>query len=288
VFRGKSEIVRLTLAALVADGHVLLEDVPGVGKTTLALALVVVMLLAVTLGTHPKMVHSDPAQLEDRTLLIPSPLNHLLQHLLPLSKVHLVMLRGQLTRIHLLVMLRLRLQLLHLLHGQDTTLLMLLLRLLLLPWVVLLLLKLLMFLCIRCRLMLLHLRRGLMILILQLTCPVLMLWILQLRFLLVFFHNYLVHLLYRIQTWRNLLLNKSVTGLTQETNSNVGALVGKMHSHLTGRIDQVETKQRNMEDRLDTNETATSSMESRPEILERALTKCQNDSVMMDSILFSV
>lgn len=39
VFRGKEQIVRLSLAALVADGHVLLEDVPGVGKTTLALAL---------------------------------------------------------------------------------------------------------------------------------------------------------------------------------------------------------------------------------------------------------
>lgn len=39
VFRGKPDIVKLTLAALVADGHVLLEDVPGVGKTTLALAL---------------------------------------------------------------------------------------------------------------------------------------------------------------------------------------------------------------------------------------------------------
>ncbi len=39
VFRGKREIVELTLAALLANGHVLLEDVPGVGKTTLALAL---------------------------------------------------------------------------------------------------------------------------------------------------------------------------------------------------------------------------------------------------------
>ncbi len=39
VFRGKREIVELTLTALLANGHVLLEDVPGVGKTTLALAL---------------------------------------------------------------------------------------------------------------------------------------------------------------------------------------------------------------------------------------------------------
>ena len=39
VIRGKSESVRLLLTALVADGHVLLEDVPGTGKTTLARSL---------------------------------------------------------------------------------------------------------------------------------------------------------------------------------------------------------------------------------------------------------
>jgi MoxR-like ATPase len=38
-FRGDREVVRLALAALLARGHVLLEDVPGVGKTTLARAL---------------------------------------------------------------------------------------------------------------------------------------------------------------------------------------------------------------------------------------------------------
>ena len=37
--RGKQEIVELALAALAAGGHLLLEDVPGVGKTTLAQAL---------------------------------------------------------------------------------------------------------------------------------------------------------------------------------------------------------------------------------------------------------
>src|SRR3954469_9576106 len=37
--RGKQEIVELALAALAASGHLLLEDVPGVGKTTLAQAL---------------------------------------------------------------------------------------------------------------------------------------------------------------------------------------------------------------------------------------------------------
>src|SRR3954463_14332531 len=37
--RGKSEVVRLSLACLLARGHLLIEDVPGVGKTTLAQAL---------------------------------------------------------------------------------------------------------------------------------------------------------------------------------------------------------------------------------------------------------
>jgi len=37
--RGKAEVVRLSLACLLARGHLLIEDVPGVGKTTLAQAL---------------------------------------------------------------------------------------------------------------------------------------------------------------------------------------------------------------------------------------------------------
>jgi len=39
VIRGKSEVVQFCIAALLAKGHILLEDVPGVGKTTLAHAL---------------------------------------------------------------------------------------------------------------------------------------------------------------------------------------------------------------------------------------------------------
>lgn len=38
-FQGKERVVQLTLATMLARGHILLEDVPGVGKTTLALAL---------------------------------------------------------------------------------------------------------------------------------------------------------------------------------------------------------------------------------------------------------
>lgn len=39
VFLGKPEVIRLSLVALLADGHLLLDDVPGVGKTLLAKAL---------------------------------------------------------------------------------------------------------------------------------------------------------------------------------------------------------------------------------------------------------
>ncbi len=37
--RGKPEVVKLSLVCLLARGHLLIEDVPGVGKTTLAQAL---------------------------------------------------------------------------------------------------------------------------------------------------------------------------------------------------------------------------------------------------------
>jgi MoxR-like ATPase len=39
VIEGKSGAVKLTLTVLLAEGHVLIEDVPGVGKTMLAKAL---------------------------------------------------------------------------------------------------------------------------------------------------------------------------------------------------------------------------------------------------------
>ena len=43
---GKDEATRLALTCLLARGHLLIEDVPGVGKSTLAQAL------SVTLGLH--------------------------------------------------------------------------------------------------------------------------------------------------------------------------------------------------------------------------------------------
>jgi MoxR-like ATPase len=50
VLYGKLEVVRLALACLGAGGHLLIEDLPGVGKTTLAKAL------ARTLGLHCRRV----------------------------------------------------------------------------------------------------------------------------------------------------------------------------------------------------------------------------------------
>jgi MoxR-like ATPase len=41
--KGKPEVVRLSITCLLARGHLLIEDVPGVGKTTLARALAAVV-----------------------------------------------------------------------------------------------------------------------------------------------------------------------------------------------------------------------------------------------------
>lgn len=43
VVRGKEEVITRALTCFLAGGHLLLEDIPGVGKTTLALALARVM-----------------------------------------------------------------------------------------------------------------------------------------------------------------------------------------------------------------------------------------------------
>ena len=39
VIHGKDDVIKMTLCAILAGGHVLLEDIPGVGKTTLAVAI---------------------------------------------------------------------------------------------------------------------------------------------------------------------------------------------------------------------------------------------------------
>ena len=39
VIKGKDEVIRKVIMAILASGHVLLEDVPGLGKTTPAKAV---------------------------------------------------------------------------------------------------------------------------------------------------------------------------------------------------------------------------------------------------------
>ena len=54
VVRGRDEVVRLTLVALFSGGHLLVEDVPGVGKTLLAKSL------AATIGGKFHRVQATP------------------------------------------------------------------------------------------------------------------------------------------------------------------------------------------------------------------------------------
>ena len=54
VIHGKDSVISMTLAAILAKGHVLLEDIPGVGKTTLAMAF------AKTLGLDYRRMQFTP------------------------------------------------------------------------------------------------------------------------------------------------------------------------------------------------------------------------------------
>jgi MoxR-like ATPase len=54
VIVGKNDVINMTLVAVLCEGHVLLEDVPGIGKTTLARAL------AASLGFMFKRIQFTP------------------------------------------------------------------------------------------------------------------------------------------------------------------------------------------------------------------------------------
>ncbi len=54
VIVGKEEVIQKVLMAILAKGHILLEDIPGVGKTTLALAI------SKTLGLDYKRIQFTP------------------------------------------------------------------------------------------------------------------------------------------------------------------------------------------------------------------------------------
>lgn len=54
VIVGRDEVVELALVALLADGHILIEDVPGTGKTTLAKAI------AASIGCSFKRIQFTP------------------------------------------------------------------------------------------------------------------------------------------------------------------------------------------------------------------------------------
>ena len=62
VIQGKPDVVELALICLLAEGHLLIEDVPGVGKTSLAKALAALDRLHVEAGA----VHPRPAALRRR------------------------------------------------------------------------------------------------------------------------------------------------------------------------------------------------------------------------------
>ena len=56
---GKDDVIRLTVTCMVANGHLLIEDVPGVGKTTIAKALA-------------RSIHADFGRVQFTPDLLPS------------------------------------------------------------------------------------------------------------------------------------------------------------------------------------------------------------------------
>ena len=69
VIIGKERVTKLLLTALLADGHVLLEDVPGTGKTRLAKALAAS--LGIEFGRIQFTPDMLPADITENGFLVP-------------------------------------------------------------------------------------------------------------------------------------------------------------------------------------------------------------------------
>ena len=66
VIVGKEDVIKNVLMAILAKGHILLEDIPGVGKTTLALAF------SKALGMEYKRIQFTPDVIPSDVVGFPS------------------------------------------------------------------------------------------------------------------------------------------------------------------------------------------------------------------------
>ena len=64
MFVGKENVIDLLLVSLLADGHALLEDVPGTGKTLLAKPFPKVLVVVFSRSIHPDVLPSDVTGIE--------------------------------------------------------------------------------------------------------------------------------------------------------------------------------------------------------------------------------
>ena len=63
---GKDECVKKILAAILAGGHILIEDIPGVGKTTMAVAFAKSMTLRRISQDFPCMIRKAENSIMNR------------------------------------------------------------------------------------------------------------------------------------------------------------------------------------------------------------------------------
>ena len=68
VIVGKDEVIELLLIAMLCKGHVLIEDVPGTGKTTLASALA----KSLDCSFNRCLLYTSPSPRDPKTSRMPS------------------------------------------------------------------------------------------------------------------------------------------------------------------------------------------------------------------------